>query len=221
MLTEILKGKYKTNVAYLRNLLFKGDQKGYVRAKKNLPAITFGATFHEHRTTQDLKTYTSLLVLDIDNLVNEDNVVAIEGILHKDKYVISCWRSPSNLGLKGIVYLEYKESFPLEQTAYFHQSAFVEVSKYFESTYGIILDESGKDVVRTCFVSHDNRLFFNKNFEKFQVSLSSIIRIKSTKKRVLSSVDRAKTADVLYNPKGKNKSLDRKEIRQVIKFLKK
>lgn len=159
MLTEILKGKYKTNVAYLRNLLFKGDQKGYVRAKKNLPAITFGATFHEHRTTQDLKTYTSLLVLDIDNLVNEDNVVAIEGILHKDKYVISCWRSPSNLGLKGIVYLEYKESFPLEQTAYFHQSAFVEVSKYFESTYGIILDESGKDVVRTCFVSHDNRLF--------------------------------------------------------------
>lgn len=62
--------------------------------------------------------------------------------------------------------------------------------------------------------------FFNKNFEKFQVSLSSIIRIKSTKKRVLSSVDRAKTADVLYNPKGKNKSLDRKEIRQVIKFLK-
>lgn len=219
VLTDIVKGKYRTNVAYLRDLLSKGDQEGYSREKRNLPAITFGATFHDHRTTKDLKTYTSLLVLDIDDLGTEEEVIRVENVLRKDKYVISCWRSPSNLGLKGIVYLEYKESFPLEQIAYLHQSAFVEVAKYFKSTYGIDLDESGKDVVRTCFVSHDNRLYYNKNFENFEVSLSLTIRIKSTKKRILSSADRTVTADVLYNPKGKNKSLDRKVIRQVIKFL--
>lgn len=219
VLTEIVKGKYRTNIDYLRGLLSKGDQKGYDSAKRNLPAITFGATFHDHRATKDLKTYTSLLVLDIDDLGTEEEVVRVENVLRKDKYVISCWRSPSNLGLKGIVYLEYKESFPVEQTAYFHQSAFVEVAKYFDSTYGIDLDESGKDVVRTCFVSHDNRLYYNKNFENFEVSISPTIRIKSTKTRVLPSVDRAVTTGVLYNPKGKNKSLDRKEIKQVIKFL--
>lgn len=219
VLTDIVKGKYRTNVAYLRDLLSKGDQEGYSREKRNLPAITFGATFHDHRTTKDLKTYTSLLVLDIDDLGTEEEVIRVENVLRKDKYVISCWRSPSNLGLKGIIYLEYKESFPLEQTDYFHQSAFSEVRSYFNDTYGIVLDKSGKDVVRTCFVSHDNRLYYNKNFENFEVSLSPTIRIKSTKKRVLSSVDRVVTADVLYNPKGKNKSLDRKEIRQVIKFL--
>src|SRR5690606_330278 len=142
---------------------------GYSREKRNLPAITFGATFHDHRTTKDLKTYTSLLVLDIDDLGTEEGVIRVENVLRKDKYVISCWRSPSNLGLKGIVYLEYKESFPLEQVAYFHQSAFVEVAKYFKSTYNLDLDKSGKDVVRTCFVSHDNRLYYNKNFENFEV----------------------------------------------------
>ena len=219
VLTDIVKGKYRTNVAYLRDLLSKGDHEGYSREKRNLPAITFGATFHDHRTTKDLKTYTSLLVLDIDDLGTEEDVIRVENLLRKDKYVISCWRSPSNLGLKGIVYLEYKESFPLEQIAYFHQSAFVQVAKYFKSTYSIDLDESGKDVVRTCFVSHDNRLYYNNNFENFEVSLSPTIRIKSTKKRVLSSADRTVSADVLYNPKGKNKSFNRKEIRQVIKFL--
>ncbi|MGM1429998.1 BT4734/BF3469 family protein [Sphingobacterium lactis] len=221
ILTDIVKGKYRTNVAYLRDLLSKGDKEGYSREKINLPAVTFGATFHDHRTTKDLKTYTSLLVLDIDDLGTEKEVIRVENFLRKDKYVISCWRSPSNLGLKGIVYLEYKESFPLEQTAYFHQSAFGEVAKYFKSTYGIDMDESGKDVVRTCFVSHDSRLYYNKKFENFEVSLSPTIKIKSTKKRVLSSADRTVTADVLYNPKGKNTSLDRKEIRQVIKFLRK
>src|SRR5690606_25794540 len=97
VLTDIVKGKYRTNVAYLRDLLSKGDQEGYSREKRNLPAITFGATFHDHRTTKDLKTYTSLLVLDIDDLGTEEGVIRVENVLRKDKYVISCWRSPSNL----------------------------------------------------------------------------------------------------------------------------
>ncbi|WP_426791764.1 BT4734/BF3469 family protein [Sphingobacterium sp. WOUb80] len=219
VLTAIKKGKYRTNVDYLRDILSKGDRKGYDREKKNLPAVTFGATFHKKRNTNDVKSYTNLLVLDIDDLGNEGNVVAVESFLHKDKYVISCWRSPSNFGLKGIMYLEYKTDFPLEQAAYFHQSAFVEVEKYFESTYGIVLDNSGKDVVRMCFLSYDSRLYYNKNFEKFQVSISPTIKTKTKNRKVLSPSDSAVERDVLYNPKGKNKSQDRKIIGQIIKFL--
>lgn len=221
LLTAIFRGTYKEETDYLRKLLSKGDREGYNRSKKALPAVTFGATFNKERTTADVKYYTNLLVLDIDDLEDENQVLAVESILRADKYVISCWRSPSNLGLKGLVYLAYKEEFPIEQSHFFHKDAFDEVEKYFDDKYGIKLDNSGKDITRLCFVSHDSTLAYNKNFEEFQISLTSNRKIELPRARSARSFDPIVERNILYNPKDKNKSLDRKEISQIIKFLKK
>lgn len=221
VLTDIYKGKYRKDIEALRALLSNGHEKIYKEEKKKLPAITFAATFHVNRNTNNLKSYTGLLVLDIDDLDNEDQVVAMENLLRNDKYVVSCWRSPSNLGLKGIVYLEYKVDFPLEQAAYFHQSAFSEVKSYFYNTYKIVLDKSGKDIVRTCFFSYDSKLSYNRNFDRFPVILIPTVKVKSNKRKITSYADLTVEADILNSPKNKNSSWHRKEISNIIRFLKK
>lgn len=217
-LNDIFKGKYKMYIDILRQFISEGNKDMYNIKKKNLPAVTFSATFHNARTTKEIKSYTKLLVLDIDDLRDESEVVQIETICRSDKHVISCWRSPSNLGLKGLIYLDYEVDFPLEQSSFFHESAFKVVEDYFSISYGIKLDTSGKDVTRLCFVSHDASLFYNKNFEKFKVSLLPTIKEKG-RLRSITLKNTCVDDDKLYNPKGKNNPLHRKEIKQVIKFL--
>jgi len=95
------------------------------------------------------------------------------------------------------------------------------VESYFYSTYGIVLDDSGKDVVRTCFFSYDSRLSYNRNFERFPIILMPTVKVKSPKRKITSNADLIVEADILCNPKNRNRSWHRKEISNMIRFLKK
>ena len=90
VLEEIKSDKYSSQVNNLRQLLNNGNDEGYGIHKKTLPSVTFCATFNEKRKRELLKTYNSLIVIDIDKL-NQDEFVRVKQVLKSDEYVFSFW----------------------------------------------------------------------------------------------------------------------------------
>jgi hypothetical protein len=221
VLEEIKSDKYSLQVNYLRQLLNNGDDEGYGMHKKTLPSITFCATFNEKRKRDLLKTYNSLIVIDIDKL-SQNEFVRVKKVLKSDEYVFSIWESPSQKGLKGLVSLSY--NFPVDPSILdkAHKSAFQKLSDYFLNTHQIELDESGSDTTRLCFLSFDPNTLIKETINQFTISKADLIASKEksgiTKaKRIISKG----TKDTLFNPKYKNIPENRKAIQAIIKFLSK
>lgn len=161
ILDDIQSGKYKQQVTDLRTNRINGNIDYYNNNKKRLPAVTFSATFNIKRIRENLKSYNSLIVIDIDKL-NEEQLIKCYDILLYDKFVFSFWRSPSNNGFKGLVQLEFiniQHEIDVETK---HKSAFKKLSTYFHNTYSLELDKSGSDISRLCFLSYDTQLVRKK-----------------------------------------------------------
>lgn len=219
VLNAIANEDLEKQIATLRVKLNEGDKAFYNTNKKHLPAITFSGLFNVNRKLIDLKKYNSLIVIDIDKL--EDN--EIENVYNKlleDNYVFSFWRSPSNRGFKGLVYINYEVSnVYLENYQLIHKKAFSKLSKYFIDNHNIELDSSGSDITRLCFFSSDKGLVLKENYTPFSIKdldfLETIKKntIKATNIKVVSS------KDALYNPKDRNNPQNRKTMSTIVKYL--
>ncbi|MEY3880981.1 MAG: hypothetical protein RIQ94_1777 [Pseudomonadota bacterium] len=221
VLNEIKSNKYLSQTTRLRNLLSDNKLESYNNHKKNLPAVTFCGTFNEKRKKELLKHYNSIIVLDIDKLDSEE-FTRIYNTLLNECYVFSFWTSPSNKGIKGLVYLKYDFEINFSNIDYHHKSAFQQLQKYFKEKHNINLDESGSDSTRLCFLSCDNELKLNEKFISFQVQEVEIIKaIEVTDKKVIKYIRQSKKRDSLYNPLNRNNPYHRKTIQSIIKFLKK
>ncbi len=221
VLNEIQSNKYLSQVTWLRKLLSNNQLVMYNDHKKKLPAVTFCGTFNEKRKKELLKHYNSIIVLDIDKLDNEE-FSRIYNILSSESYVFSFWVSPSNKGIKGLVYLEYDFEINSSNLDFYHKSAFQQLQKYFQEKYNINLDESGKDTTRLCFLSCDNFLKLNEKFMPFKVQkLEMFEAIKPANTKVTKVTKQSNKKDLLYNPLNKNKSYHRKIIQSIIRFLNK
>ncbi len=84
--------------------------------------------------------------IDLDNNQNTD---AIRAKLATDLHVAAFWVSPSGSGLKVIVNIRPDASL--------YSRTFKAARLHFQK-HGLIVDESGKDPARLCFVSHDQAL---------------------------------------------------------------
>lgn len=219
VLNAIANEDLEKQITNLRLKLNEGDKNFYNTNKKYLPSITFSGLFNINRKLIDLKKYNSLIVIDIDKL--EDN--EIEDVYNKlleDNYVFSFWRSPSNRGFKGLVYINYEVSdVYLENYQLIHKKAFSKLSKYFIDNHNIELDSSGSDITRLCFFSSDKGLVLKENYTPFSINdldfLETIKKntIKATNIKVVSS------RDALYNPKDRNNPRNRKTMSSIIKYL--
>lgn len=221
VLTEIKSDKYLLQVNNLRQLLKDGNGESYGIHKKNLPSITFCGTFNERRKRELLKSYNSLIVIDIDNLSQEE-FGRVKQVLQSAQYVFSFWESPSQKGLKGLVSLSY--NFPLNQDNIdkAHKSAFQKLSEYFLSTYQIELDESGSDTTRLCFFSFDPNTIIKEDVNQFVVLEKDIVVSKEKVGIFKSKIVASKgSKDTLFNPKNKNSPENRKTIQSIIKYLSK
>lgn len=167
-LSEIKSEKHIKQITNLRQLIRNGNDEGYGVHKKSLPSVTFCATFNEKRKKENLKTYNYLIVIDIDKLDHEE-FIRVKQVLLSDEYVFSFWESPSQKGLKGLVFLSY--NFPLDHQNIdrSHKSAFQKLSNYFLKGYEIQLDESGSDTTRLCFFSFDPNITVKKNIKQFTI----------------------------------------------------
>jgi len=220
VLNGIQKERLDDLVSHLRLLLEKGDNESYNARKKKLPGVTFCATFTEYRRRGNIKKYNEIIVIDIDKLTSTQ-LVNYKKRLKTDKYVFAFWESPSKKGLKGLVPLSYENDYANIDFA--HRIAFIKLVDYFQSEYGIELDNSGSDTTRLCFMSSDKKIVikeschsFNIKKEDFDSSKSALKTTSNSKSKKVKDISR-KAA--LFNPKGKNLPKNRATINSIIKFL--
>lgn len=218
ILNDIKSDKHKTKIDNLRTKLESGDKDYYDNYKKQLPAVTFSATFNKKRTNENLKNYNPIIVIDIDKLNDEQIKINFQQ-LKNDDYVISFWRSPSNKGYKGLVAVDYKidnKEFSLDKL---HKSAFKKLSEYFQNKYNIELDKSGSDITRLCFLSFDTNMILKPEFKKFIIENADIIVTSKTENNKSLILKFSSNKDALYNHSGKNNSIDRKIMTDIIRYL--
>lgn len=108
--------------------------------------VCFSGTF-EKRSNDALLSYSGLLTLDLDDLNDVEKVV---DQLSQDNLIDLrlLFRSPSGNGLKVIVQTNGKKED--------HLSYFNAYSNYLKHYYQLVVDRSGKDIARACFLCHDS-----------------------------------------------------------------
>lgn len=221
VLTEIRNGSHAKQIDRLRSLLNSGDAEGYSSHKKNLAAVTFCGTFNKARKKAALKKYNYLIVLDIDKL-SEDELQRVKECFFKDDLVFAFWESPSQKGIKGLVHLNFSTEPEADKLDKAHKIAFSKLSSHFLEKYKIELDSNGSDTTRLCFFSNDPHTVIKEEAVSFEISETEILATSEPKEKTervnpIHKSDR----DALYNPKDRNRSLDRKTIQAIIKFLNK
>lgn len=118
----------------------------------NFDYVTFSGTFKK-RNDNDLSEHSNLLTLDFDHL---ENIKELKDNLLNDDYFETelLFTSPSGKGIKWIIRIDISEIS--------HAEYFKAVANYIKYTYNIEVDQSGKDISRACFLSHDPTAFINK-----------------------------------------------------------
>lgn len=181
-LNNIRKAKYEKQIDNMRRLLSNGNLCSYRAKKKQLPAYIFTGIAYGNRYKFDISGYTSLIIIDMDNLT-DINLVKLQ--LQLDWYVISVWESPSGNGLKALFYINYMELINAEYIWVVHERcAFPQIANYLYEKYGIQVDKSGADIARLCFVSSDPNIHLKKQFEPFKIHITlNEKQIKKIRKR--------------------------------------
>jgi hypothetical protein len=130
-----------------------GKTKAYDDLKKALPAFTPAGVFPQ-RNKEGIATPSGILPIDLDDLTDDCLSQAIRD-LRSDPHVAYCLKSPSGAGAKGGLRI------PLTTDDATFKERFSAAEHYLLEKYGLILDPSGKDLCRLCFVSYDPSIYVN------------------------------------------------------------
>ncbi|MCW5514725.1 VapE domain-containing protein [Muriicola sp. Z0-33] len=159
VLSGIKKGTFQKEVLLeIRDQKKRGED--YSQLKRGLTGFTPCGTFNVSRKEGNLKEYSSLVVLDLDNLGVRKLPQIKQQVIH-DPHTLAVFVSPSGAGLKILVQVDSDIDL--------HAVAFKQVAEYYESLLNLEVDKSGKDVSRLCFVSYDPELYHNPNSKAFQI----------------------------------------------------
>ncbi|NDW12618.1 hypothetical protein D0T50_06910 [Bacteroides sp. 214] len=174
VLKEIEDELYSKTINRLRLALRKGETETAGRTKKQLPPVTFSATYAEKRLAQHITGYNDIIVLDFDKLTPEA-LLHCRTAIEQEAQTLFCFRSPSGDGLKVGVYLATPAATKLrEQTLHnkkeigfsalesYHKTQFTHALKYYEELTNTEIDTSGSDIGRLCFLSSDPEIYINK-----------------------------------------------------------
>lgn len=120
----------------------------------NFNYVTFSGTFLK-RNDKALISNSGLLVIDFNHI---DDIDSLKESLLQDEYFETklLFTSPSGDCLKWII--------PIDLTKAKHQDYFRTVANYIKHTYQMEIDQSGKDVSRACFISHDEAVYINPKY---------------------------------------------------------
>ncbi len=163
VISAIKNGTLEPQISKIRTLIKENNDDGEV-LKKALPAFTPSATFEKVRQRECIVKYNQLIVLDIDDIqinVEADNYYI--DTANNDKHTFATFISPSNTGFKILV----KVNSGQEQ----HESAFTSIANYYEELLSTSIDRSGKDITRLCYISSDERAYFNENATVFNIEV--------------------------------------------------
>lgn len=156
----------------LRRLIEKAETGGFDdEAKKelsdfkklNFEVATFAGVF-SYRNAKSLVERSPFMVLDIDDLPSLDEARRVQHLLINDRFVetVLCFVSPSGHGVKWVVRLpqlaqdnDFKKTFQM-------------LSNHVGFNYGIVVDKSGSDVCRACFLPWDAECFINQKYIRYE-----------------------------------------------------
>ncbi len=210
-LKNIKTGVFQNIISECRKAYSKNDKELYTNLKNQLPSVTYCGVFKNGRKLENLQNYNELMIIDIDKLT-EAELISLKSKLSNDKYILALWKSPSGLGLKGLI----KINSNINQ----HKEIFKSLSEYFLKNYQTEIDKSGSDITRLCFTSWDPEIHYNPKsitYNKPIIEKSSLTNNTEVKKQILktyiysSEVDRKEDlkllSDIIAFLKLKNKSI--------------
>ena len=153
ILADIRSGKWARQVETIRAVYAEAcamegpeEAKKAIRGlKEKLPAFLARGIF-SRRANAKLDVPSGLMCCDFDKC---SDIEAARTTLVDDPYVAACWASPSGSGLKVILRIQPDASLYLRS---------FEAARLHFQKHDLVIDPSGKDPARLCFVSHDSRL---------------------------------------------------------------
>ncbi len=140
-------GRFAKNISAVREATEAGDIDRASELKRNLPAVMFSGQF-SRRSSKNITSHSGLICMDVDKI---DAPAKKVDEMRFDPHIVAAFVSPSGNGLKAI--------FAIPSDIEKHRDAFESAKRYL-STYGLEADESGKDVSRLCFLSHDPEIHY-------------------------------------------------------------
>lgn len=160
ILKDIKSDTYKSEIESIRKHFLEVGKELADREKMKLLAFTPCGIFDNGRKTELIDRYSNFIIIDIDGLSNEQLITAKEKVIQVS-YTFGAFISPKGNGLKILV----EVNTDLDS----HKIAFNQVSDHYEAILGLVLDKSGKDVSRLCFMSYDPDCYINIKHEIFIV----------------------------------------------------
>ncbi|MBX2935308.1 MAG: hypothetical protein KF825_13770 [Ferruginibacter sp.] len=143
---------YKQKTNELRSIQDKKAARKFKAA--GFDYVTFSGTFSK-RSDEALIRHSGLITIDFDHI---GNIAELRTKLLQDEYFETelLFVSPSGDGIKWII--------PIDISKATHQDYFRAIASYIKQTYGLDIDQSGKDVSRACFIAHDAEAFINPKY---------------------------------------------------------
>lgn len=168
---ELIKSEtYKALVQKIRSCEDEIQKK---ELKAKLDYVCFAGVFSK-RNEASLVQESGLICLDFDHIPNLEETKAK---LKNEKYCRLLFVSPGGNGLKVVVAIsQFKD-------------AWLQLTSYFKSKYGLVADKSGKDICRACYLSWDDDAYLNLESVLFEVK---ILESKPKTPPNLAELDRAK-----------------------------
>lgn len=151
----------------------------YRKEQSALPIVCFSALFKEKSThsIDNITEHTNLLCLDYDGL---DNTEETFKILSENQFIHLMYRSSSNKGLKVVlkVYLDKLVNSSADMTDEESNIEYNKVNKLYYDYLGEILykhinvlpDDAAKDISRCSYISYDDKYYYNRNSQKFEIT---------------------------------------------------
>ncbi|MCQ2255004.1 MAG: hypothetical protein MJZ29_05860 [Bacteroidaceae bacterium] len=129
--------------------------------KLNFEIATFSGIFH-YRKADSILERSMFVTIDLDHLGTKEDVERIKSQITKDTWLVSalCFTSPRGDGLKNIAVV------PEQWQQISHRDMYLEVRKYVLFEYGVLVDDSGSDIGRACYLPYDPECYINPMFKK-------------------------------------------------------
>ena len=149
VLKAIKEGRWKEEIEWYRQ---EEDKTERETVKKQFPAVTFSGTFSDRRLDKNMEYHTGILVVDIDLKDMSMSYEKTMSYVQKTPFIFCAFESPGH-GIKALAYVGTPDTT--------HDVMFRGVEEYFAYEYGIIIDKSGKNPSRLCFISYDPKLYLS------------------------------------------------------------
>lgn len=138
ILAGIMSGKWSEPIAEIRT---KSKKKERTALKSKLPCATFSGIFAK-RKESGILSYSQIITLDFDHI---DSIRYAKDLIFSHPSIFCLFESPSR-GIKALAVSNESQDM--------HKRVFAEFKEMFNNR-GLILDQSGKNLDRLCFMSHD------------------------------------------------------------------